>query len=355
MSELASSSMPPRWEEVLELCQERLRAFQAQGYRFPYTPLEIARIVWRNIFNGRFERVYRARAKGNLPPMRSLLPDYVDRVIKFYHQEGERVRRLEAGDPEEWTRLQEQLLTIAYYKLKGFRLGKERAYLEAEDFAQQTCEAIFSSTYPYDVAFDAWTTRILLNIIIQKYTRSTDLFDRTPYLLSLDELIRRESNDRGIPSEALQDPISSRAFKQVEDRMTLSQPLKRLSPAQRTVILGIYFHDLKATELAKLLNRTVGAIYLLHWRALHRLRNMLNGDRSYKSSKAKTRNGTPSENLSAQGNTDPPTESGKRRKKKGTLCNNLGEGDNGSFHLKPEEEGREKKDESKGRESLTSD
>jgi len=234
----------------------------------------ITDIVSQNVASGRAQRVMAGPSTAG----REELPfeTYVDRVVNSYLQEHGRVEALAAQNKAAWAELFVQLAGRAYNILLRLQVPPGRARGEAADFAQATCEVIFSHPFPYDVSFDAWATRILKNRILWRYTRSQDLIDREPRMLSLDRPGWSETGDDFSLYDLLSDDSGASAFEGVEVREWLIQAIAGLrSQAQQQVIVDGFFYQLSDEEIAKRLGRTRQAVYNLRHRALQGLRQIL--------------------------------------------------------------------------------
>lgn len=267
----------------------------------------IAGIVSRNLASGRARRVMAASKgaeerggqgdKETLPPLVSPSPPllvtpasphpgtesgrlegYIDRVIAGYLQEHGRVEALAARDETAWIELHAWLAGRACRMLRRRQVPPARATNEAPDFAQQTCEVLFDKPFPYDVPFDAWSSRILANLIQQHYTRSGDPMDRSPGVTSLDRPDHSATGDDFSLYELLADEAGETVFERSEVQDWLLQAIAGLrSQAQQAVIIDTYFYELSDDEIAGDLGKSRQAIYNLRHRALQYLRQTLNG------------------------------------------------------------------------------
>ena len=234
----------------------------------------ITDIVSRNVASGRAQRVMARQStegREELP-----LETYIDRVVNSYRQEHGRVEALAAQDEAAWTELLDQLTGRAYNILLRFQVPPGRARGEAADFAQATCQVIFNHPFPCDVSFDAWATLILKNRILWRYTRSQDLPDREPRILSLDRPGQSETGDDFSLYDLLTDDSGTSAFESLEVREWLIQAIACLrSRAQQQVIIDGFFYELSDEEIAKRLGKTKQAVYNLRHRALRGLKEIL--------------------------------------------------------------------------------
>lgn len=233
----------------------------------------ITDIVSQNVASGRAQRVMAGRFIEGREG--SPLETYVDRVIDCYLREHNRIEALADGNRAAWTELFEQLAGRAYNILLRLQVPPGWARGEASDFAQEACEVIFSHPFPYDVSFDAWATRILKNCILGRYTRSQDLVDREPGILSLDRPSQEVGDDFSL-YDLLTDDSGTSVFDRLEVREWLIQAIARLgSRAQQQVIIDTFFYELSDEEIAQRLDKTRQAVYNLRFRALRRLKQIL--------------------------------------------------------------------------------
>ena len=234
----------------------------------------ITDIVSRNVASGRAQRVMARQStegREELP-----LETYIDRVVNSYRQEHGRVEALAAQDEAAWTELLDQLTGRAYNILLRFQVPPGRARGEAADFAQATCQVIFNHPFPCDVSFDAWATLILKNRILWRDTRSQDLIDRRPGIISLDRPGQSETGDDFSLYDLLTDDSGTSAFERLEVREWLIQAIACLrSRAQQQVIIDGFFYELSDEEIAKRLGKTKQAVYNLRHRALRGLKEIL--------------------------------------------------------------------------------
>lgn len=269
-------------ERLIKLCESRLKKLairtdrQLSGPALHDLACQVAEIVRRNVTSGRVKHVLwyqstQGKKRSGLTPAQ-----YVDRVIEHYEREHERIHKLRAKDDEEWQMLFQQLLIRAYNKLLSFTISKGRAYSEAHDLAQEACEAIFRDTYPYDVAFDAWATKILNNRILRKYSRSSEPMDKPRLMQSIDEIAEGDTGSRRVLWFIISSGESPDAFKRVEDRELVLQAIAQLrSQAQQQVIIRSFLLGESDEEIAAKLGKTKQAIYNLRHRALVRLKEIL--------------------------------------------------------------------------------
>lgn len=269
-------------ERLVKLCESRLKKLAIKTGRQLAVPAlhnlacRVAEIVHRNVASGRVKHVWwyqstQGKKRSELTPAQ-----YIDRVIEYYEREHERIHKLRAKDDEEWQTLFQQLLTRAYNKLLNFSISKGRAYSEAYDLAQEACEAIFRDRYPYDVAFDAWATKILNNRILRKYSRSPEPMDKPRLIQSIEEIAEGDTGNRRVLWFILSSGEVPDAFRRVEDRELVFQAIEQLkSQAQQQVIIRSFLLEESDEEIATKLGKTKQAVYNLRHRALVKLKEIL--------------------------------------------------------------------------------
>lgn len=256
----------------------------------------VAGIVLRNIASGRARRVLAGgrasgRSKGRREVPRSsggngecsspsvqdtALAAYVDQVTETYLREHRRVEALVREDAQAWNDVFKQVAARAYSILCRYNVPAARARTEAQDDAQHVCEIIFKTPFPYDVSFDAWTTVILRNCILQRRTRSPDLMDRENTMMSLDRPSSEADTQDFSLYQLLEDASSTDPLEQIAVQEWLLQAIGRLpSDAQQQVIIDTYFYGIDSDEIACRLGRSTQAVYNLRHRALKRLRKIL--------------------------------------------------------------------------------
>lgn len=204
---------------------------------------------------------------------------YVQRVTDTYIAEHERIAALAANCAVAWETLRSQLVAYARRLLQQKGFCTQFAQDDAEELAQQTCERIYVSTYPYDVPFDHWACTILKNLLQHGLTRSQDILDRQPYMVSIDDLETPESVGAVnlICQSSAQDP--HRELEVSEQMSSILTALEDLaSGGRRAVVVYTYLVGLSDDEIANTMGRKKAVVQTLRHRALHQLRTLLPGD-----------------------------------------------------------------------------
>jgi len=168
----------------------------------------------------------------------------------------ERARKL---DDEAWQIIFEQHYPRLYAYLY-YRVGDA-------DVAEDLCGEVFERAVkhirrfkPRDGGLGGWLTRIAQNLAHDYYRRNKS---RPPDPLELNESWISTGDD---PSDHLLNR---------ESAAYLQQALQRLTPEQRDVILLRFIAQMRTPEVARILNKTTGAVKALQHRALAALRREL--------------------------------------------------------------------------------
>lgn len=262
-------------DTIVLLCRRKVRAY-ARTHAAEWTAdLEahsaaVTEIVTRNYTSGRIHRMRR------LPPGALLgsraLGEYISRVLPHYHRSYARIVRLQAYDPHVWDDLFAELLHAATLYLRRHVTLPAKT---PEDYAQSACLNIRQSIYPFDVPFEAWMKRVLINGIIQEW-RSGDVLARGEFgVVSLDRQSYAEGGDDPARTrhEQIHDERADKAFQQVDDADLVWNAIGELrSRRQREVLIATYRDGLSDEDIARRLGRTQNAVQVLRHRALAALK-----------------------------------------------------------------------------------
>jgi RNA polymerase sigma factor (sigma-70 family) len=191
--------------------------------------------------------------------------DYVWRVAEIYGRTRPYVYEVQVVKSEVvWQPL--------YHKLKRWAVGLQRSSFHREWFeveqlaaegATDAATQIIASHFPYDTEFDAWAYTLLRYTLLKQFNRSKRQ-KQVPEekLVDLDTLLPRLGNTAGLSEEQLSNW-----------RFDLLAAMERLTtPARRQVLWLRYFEGCNYEEIAVQLNRTIGAVYKLHFEAIVELR-----------------------------------------------------------------------------------
>jgi len=156
-----------------------------------------------------------------------------------------------------------------FFLKKGF-LANVTTQEIASECATEAAVNVLRAHFPYDTDLEPWACVIVQNTC-RKYIRGATKKSIIPQenIVDLDETL---SN--------LKDPtIQDREYIQ-ELQGDLLEAIAQLSAARRQVVEFIYFQELSPAEIARRMEKSVGAIYSLQFNALHDLRKILSENRN---------------------------------------------------------------------------
>ncbi len=220
-------------------------------------------LLHRSVEYGRASRVL-----GENPDSQAC-QEYVDNVISFYEKYFKTVNRLERQDRETWiaTIAKIQMWANGYLKRRGIH-DSLRAK-SVEECVPNAVLAFLSSVYHYDTEFDAWFCVLVQNVCrkyIQEQTRSGRILEREAVSIDeIDYLLEKMADSNELDSQ-----------QQRELRAELLEAIKRLSSeARQQLIIDHYFSGYSFKEIAADMNKSMTAVYKLHFDALNDLRGNL--------------------------------------------------------------------------------
>ena len=167
------------------------------------------------------------------------------------------VRRAQQRDQQAFTQLYEEHFD-KIYRYVALRIGNE---IEAEDITQQVfLKALHSiSSFKWKGApFSAWLFRIAHNQVVDH--------------------LRKKTKQATVPIDNIQVSSSSDPQSLVEQKLDIEQLLsatKRLTEAQREVISLRFASELPIAQVAKIMDKSVGAVKALQHSAIVALRKVL--------------------------------------------------------------------------------
>jgi len=142
---------------------------------------------------------------------------------------------------------------------------------EAEDISQEVFIKMFRSlkTFRRDAKMSSWLYQIAVNTSIDSLRRKSP--KRQKLMVRLDKTsIKENPPGSGI---TVVDPEQSAEASILQSH--ISQALQRVSPRERSVFVMRHYNDLKMTEIAEILNVSVGTVKSLLFRAIKKLRKEL--------------------------------------------------------------------------------
>jgi RNA polymerase sigma-70 factor (ECF subfamily) len=139
---------------------------------------------------------------------------------------------------------------------------------EAEDLAQETFLVVLRKirTFRGESAFSTWLHRITINIVLMRLRRKTSL--ETP----IDE---NEAQGSDRPALCEQFASTDLLLAGSLDRLNLERAMAQLSPFQKLVVILHDIQGYKHTEIAKMLDWSIGNSKSRLHRARARLRTLL--------------------------------------------------------------------------------
>jgi RNA polymerase sigma-70 factor (ECF subfamily) len=155
------------------------------------------------------------------------------------------------------------------YRLHSTRVFRHALYLvgdrsEAEDLTSEAFLSAWKAIDRYEdrgLPIETWLLRIARNAALTRLRKDSRLLDRGADL--------EREHSRGPTTECLVESLCG-----VEE---LKRALNRLPELQRKIIVWRFFDELSCREVAGQIQRTEGAVRVLQFRALRRLRAMLRG------------------------------------------------------------------------------
>ena len=169
-----------------------------------------------------------------------------------------------------WEPLYKRMLTWAYNYLlrKGFA-GDQNTLDLATGCAADAAIILLDAHFPYDTEFDPWA-----HIIVQNACRKFMYRNQKKSMVPEDKKVELE--DELIDPDT---PLPEISALQQQSGEELSKAMDQLTEARRAVVHAIYFDDLSPEQIARRLDKTIGAVYTLHFHALEDLRKILSANR----------------------------------------------------------------------------
>jgi RNA polymerase sigma factor (sigma-70 family) len=232
-----------------------------------------ADILAANIASGRFQAA-QAFQPAETGGDASLL-SYAGQILSEVIHEGARIEALLRGESAAWQAVISRLERMAYFWL-GPHGREEWADWEARDAAARTCADIWAwlqeHPYPFDVPFDRWSATVLNRRLCDLVRRRRR--EERHYAFSLDTP-QKEEPDFGLREYQLADHSLEEWLAQAANRQALMQAIGRLDARHGLVVRLWYFDQWPADEIAAQLGTSVGNVYLLRFRAIEKLRQIV--------------------------------------------------------------------------------
>lgn len=221
-----------------------------RGARFA---TQLRAILLTNLERGRIHFYLNGRAP-------AYLPEYVARVVQYFDRLNPYLQQLQrTKSPDAWEPLLFKLRIWISGVLQHLPGGVDDPAQLATDYADAAAEKILTAHFPYDTEFDPWAFVLARNVCLQQLRigrRRVEPLDDD--LLSL-----------------LPDLNHTAAAQRRELRQALLSAIEQLSSdARRKLIMLHYFQGSALPDIAAALDKTVTAVYKLHFDALAELRKI---------------------------------------------------------------------------------
>lgn len=192
----------------------------------------------------------------------SLLGDYVTHVATLYEELSGYLYQLQQEKSDiVWAPLCQKLVTWARGELN--RTPNGGSLWQAEDIVQEAVTALMLARFPYDTPFDPWARVILRNTRIAAQKRGQQ---RKISLISWEEHIEAS--------------VATTTMVNVEEMVATQQDLLQGIEAmthdgrQRLILLR-YFECLSYVEISRIMEKSLSALYKLHFEAIEELQDIL--------------------------------------------------------------------------------
>jgi len=172
------------------------------------------------------------------------------------------IARAAAGDREAFGRLYEEH-SVRVFRHAYFLTGDVSL---AEDLTAQTFLKALEAIGRYEdrgVPFIAWLLRITVNLAIN-------------HKKALKNGVHAQLPEQIIDDDALGSPETSCTMKSEGERVWAK--VRELPNEQRQVIVMRFLEDLPYADVASVLGKSIGAVRVIQFRALHNLRDLMHRD-----------------------------------------------------------------------------
>lgn len=169
------------------------------------------------------------------------------------------VRRAQNDDAEAFGRLYDRFV-VPIYRYIYYRVSRDEAEDLAENVFLRAWEKRVSYSKKSGSTFGSWLFRIAHNLVVDHYrvnskTQTVELSDEMPLA----------SGAPG-PAEKLENKF---------ERIELVRALRHLPEIQQQVLVLKFVNDLDNSEIAAIVEKSVGAVRVIQFRALNRLKILL--------------------------------------------------------------------------------
>jgi RNA polymerase sigma factor (sigma-70 family) len=215
-------------------------------------------IIYSNYDRGRLQTFIEGKV--------DFVQDYVERVVDNYTRLNAYLHRLQIERADDvWRELLDQMQSWAYsyFLSKNFVAGEDTLEI-AKTQATEAAVTILDAHFPYDVEFSPWA-RVLLIHTCQRYIRKA---------IRKSEIPSKKVVSIDLVSE-LTGSVEKNPELSGEVKLDIIKAIENLPETRRQVIVMLYFEGKSPKEISESLNKSVGAIYSLHFNALNELRKIL--------------------------------------------------------------------------------
>jgi RNA polymerase sigma factor (sigma-70 family) len=197
--------------------------------------------------------------------------EYVNQVITNYQECHEVVTRLERREPEEWETAVKKINRWANGCMKQWNIYGPLRKQCVEECVPNAVLAFLTGTYHYDTEFDAWLC-VLVQNVCRKYIKE----QLHPNHAAEADALSYDKFEFLLEALADNDAIASQRAREL--RAILLEAVEKLSSeARQELIILHYFEGFSFKEIAQKMDRSLNAVYKLHFDALNELREILDG------------------------------------------------------------------------------
>lgn len=224
---------------------------------------KIRSLLYRSVEYGRATRVL------GEDPDSTACREYVNQVITNYQACHEVVARLERREPREWIITIKKINRWANGYMKQRHIHGPLRKECVEECVPNAVLAFFTGTYYYDTEFDAWLC-VLVQNVCRKYIKE----QRHPNHTAETDAVSYDKFEFLLEALADNNALDSQRFREL--RSLLLEAVEKLSSkARQQLIILHYFEGFSFQEIAQKMERSLNAVYKLHFDALNELRDNL--------------------------------------------------------------------------------
>lgn len=169
------------------------------------------------------------------------------------------VEQAKAGDTQAFGKIYDELVKPVY-RYVYYRVDKE----VAEDITEEAFFKAWKNLKKYKKGkhpFSAWLYRIAHNLVVDYYRKNK---------VTIEAMDDRLADDRQTPAQKTNLKLT---------QMRVRKMIKKLPNNYQQIIVLKYINDLDNKEIATVLNKTEGSVRTLQFRALEKLRGLLENEK----------------------------------------------------------------------------